>query len=252
MAFLLYHFTGLGGNEFLIKDFKQLGQQVQATVYEKEIFIEQGVINVLREELLLLMTLEVLFKEQSPADLLNIYHSHADTYNNILQQLGNQGVTTGTIGSVESGFDGGSNYTYDFPKYKFIPSETYYDDYTYPALVHRLSKKEQERVILILIDMYDLPVSKKLIENTLKDMNRNMKRRYKEIKYKLDVSKDTDFTYYIETDLDYRALECFSTLTKDVHLVFNKRIIEILESTNIAHPFKYLNFTEDEEFDPKQ
>lgn len=249
LAFLLYHFTGLGENKILIKDFKDLGKHVQETAYEKETFKYQKVIDVLRDEFLLLMILEALSEDSSPADLVKTYNDHAKSYNDILEKLRKQKLPKGIIGSIKIGSEGdnksdSSNYTYDFPEYKLAPDETYYEDYKYPNLVHNLSKEEQERVVLILIDLYNLPVSKDLVMNAKKEMQSEVKVRYENIELKFAISNESEFMYPIKSSYDYQALEYFSTLTKDIHLVFNRRIIEILKSIGITHPFKHIDPTD--------
>ncbi|MBG9988279.1 hypothetical protein HZY88_04710 [Aerococcaceae bacterium DSM 111176] len=245
LIYLLFYFTGYGGSPYLIKDFKTIAQQVEEKSYQKQQFIKQSSVALYKEDFLLTMMLEPLSAKVTPESLVHIYNKHLNYYNGLLKKDKEKGLSL-KITKYNP------NKAYADIKTEVAPEATlfppnYYSEKLFPDFVTKLTKNEKEKVINIISLLYNLDFDKNSLQESIKrlgiDSNiTRVQREYERFQNaQVEENSIRSWEYFVTDDKDFLALQAFWSTNKDLHLVFNKRIIDILNQFNVPHPFIYVD-----------
>lgn len=245
LIYLLFFFTGYGGSQYLIKDFKAITQQAEEKSYQKQQFITQTSVSLYREDFLLTMMLEPLSGELTPDSLINIYNRHLENYNQLLKKDKEKGLSL-----KKTGYNPDKSYgaikSEVAPHAKLFP-EKHYSDKFFPDFITGLTHDEKIKIIEIISNLYNLDFDEESLEDSIKrfkiDSNIiRVKKEYKRFK-EMYVKDDNirSWQYFVADDKDFLALQAFWSANKDLHLVFNERIIDILNQFEVNHPFLYVD-----------
>lgn len=245
LIYLLFYFTGYGGSPYLIKDFKTIAQQAEEKSYQKQQFISQTSVSLYREDFLLTMMLEPLSANLTHESLVSIYNNHLNYYNSLLNEDREKGLSLKI-----TGYDPNRSYgaikSEVAPKAGLFPPN-YYSDKFFPDFVTGLTEGEKEKIINIITLLYNLDFDKNSLQESIKCLGiasniTRVQREYERFqKAQVEENSIRSWEYFVADDKDFLALQSFWSTNKDLHLVFNKRIIDILNQFDVNHPFIYVD-----------
>lgn len=245
LLYLLYFLVSYGSSDALIKDFDKIASISEALFFNKARFILQTSVELYRDDMLLTMLLEPLVNTHTPIRLVEIYNTQLDYYNDLLKK------DIEFLSPSISGYDPivtnnrVRNNLSD--KIKLFPNEKVYENVTFPAEVINLNKTDKTKVLRVLIDLFNLETSyRSLIEAIEMDYPHDislLNPLYQSLENR--VSEEKTFPFNFTDKNSFRLMQEASSLSRKTHLVFNQRIIDLLNSlTNYLpdnnHPFALL------------
>lgn len=240
LMYLLFYFTGYGGNEYLLKDFKKIARQSEEMSYEKQQFIFQTSVALYREDFLLTMMLEPLSKNVTPETLVEMYNQHLTYYNELLAKDKEKGLPSRITGYSEKN---STNFRSNIAPPATLLPDNYYHSHPFPDFVLSLTDKDKLKIIEIISDLYNLAFDKKSLTDSIEQDNDSRLIAYIKQKYEAaNPQKNRNiWQYSIQDKAELKALQMYWSSNKKLHLVFNERIVEILAEFNLEHPFVYIN-----------
>jgi len=245
LIYLLFFFTGYGGSQYLIKDFKAIAQQSEEQSYQKQQFITQTSVSLYREDFLLTMMLEPLSGDVTPVSLVNLYNKHLAHYNQLLEKDREKGLSLKNTGyNPEKSY--GAIKSEVAPSANLFP-ENYYSEKVFPDFITGLTTDEKIKIIEIMSHLYNLDFDAISLKESIKrfKIDSNIVRVEKEYeRLKKTHGKDhkiRSWEYFVVDDKDFLALQAFWSSHKDLHLVFNQRITDIINQFEVNHPFLYVD-----------
>ncbi|UJF15957.1 hypothetical protein LZ578_02085 [Jeotgalibaca sp. MA1X17-3] len=224
----------------MIKDFKQISLQAEAREYKKYQFIFQKSVALYREDFLLTMMLEPLSQDMTPQTLVNRYNQHLDYYNQLLVKDKEKGLPANVTGYSEKA---STNFRKNIAPHAKLFPDTFYATHTFPTFITSITDNDKFKIIEILIDLYNLDFDKEALKTSIKDDPDRMlidylKRQYQEAD---PLNNNHTWNQPINMPSTFKALQMYWSEHKNLHLVFNKRTIDILTEYQIPHPFIYIN-----------